>query len=137
MLDDVQDQIRAWLDREPTLSALAVLTRLKSTRPERFTDRHLRTVQRAVKVWRGHQARRIILGSSTALAAGIGDPLIGHVIPPPPDPHPRGSPAGAHSYSPRIASSGSGRPLRDARVPSGPLCGFRGRPVPAATRDAR
>jgi hypothetical protein len=66
MLDDVQDQIRAWLDREPTLSALAVLTRLKSTRPEQFTDRHLRTVQRAVKVWRGHQARRIILESSTA-----------------------------------------------------------------------
>ena len=63
MLDDVQDQIRAWLDREPTLSAVAVLARLKSTRPEQFTDRHLRTVQRAVKVWRGHQARRIILES--------------------------------------------------------------------------
>ena len=69
MLDEVQDQIRAWLDGEPTLSALEVLARLKSTRPEQFSDRHLRTVQRAVKAWRGHQARRIILESSTALAA--------------------------------------------------------------------
>jgi hypothetical protein len=119
MLDEVQDQIRAWLDGEPTLSALEVLARLKSTRPEQFSDRHLRTVQRAVKAWRGHQARRIIPESSTALAAGIRDPLqTAHVIPPPPDPHPRGSSPGAHSYSPRIASSGSERPLRDARVPS-------------------
>jgi hypothetical protein len=119
MLDDVQEQIRAWLDREPALSAVAVLTRLKSTRPEQFTDRHVRTVQRAVKAWRGHQARRIILESATAIEAGIGGPLhSGDVIPPPPDPHPHGSPPGVHSYSPRIASSGSGRPLRDARVPS-------------------
>jgi hypothetical protein len=110
MLDEVQDQIRAWLDHEPTLSAVAVLTRLKSTYPEQFTDRHVRTVQRAVKVWRAHQAHRIILQSAAAITAGIGDPLpSGDVIP---------SPPGVHSYSPRIAASGSGRPLRDARVPS-------------------
>ena len=50
MLDDVQDQIRTWLDCEPTLSALAVLTRLKLACPDRFIDQHLRTVQSAVKV---------------------------------------------------------------------------------------
>jgi hypothetical protein len=76
MLDEVQDQI------QPTLSAVAVLTRLKSTYPEQFTDRHVRTVQRAVKVWRAHQAHRIILQSATAITAGIGDPLpSGDVIP--------------------------------------------------------
>jgi hypothetical protein len=117
MLDAFHDQIRAWLDREPGLTAVAVLTRLKSTCPEQFTDCHLRTVQRAVKAWRGHQAHRIILESATALAAGVDDPLASaHVIPPPSDP--RGSPPGAHSYSPRIAPSGSGRPQSDARVPS-------------------
>ena len=111
MLDAVHDQIRAWLDGEPALTAVAVLTRLKTTYPEQFTDRHLRTVQRAVKAWRAHQARRIILDSTTVLAAGAGDPLTSA-------PHPLGSPPGVHSYSPRIAPSGSGWPLRDARVPS-------------------
>ncbi len=45
MLDEAQDQIRAWLDGEPTISALEVLRRLKLTHPDRFNDRHLRTVR--------------------------------------------------------------------------------------------
>jgi hypothetical protein len=49
MIDEVQDQICAWLDGEPSLSGLEVLGRLKLIRPDRFNDRHLRTVQRAVK----------------------------------------------------------------------------------------
>jgi hypothetical protein len=119
MLDDVQDQILAWLNREPAISALEVLRRLKSAHPERFTDSHLRTVQRTVKAWRGQQARRIILESAAVVGAGLCDPLqTEHVIPPPPDPHPRVSTTGAHSYSPRIAASDSWRSLRDARVPS-------------------
>ena len=75
MLDEVQDQIQAWLDREPAISALEVLTRLKATHSDRFTDQHLRTVQRAVKVWRGQQARRIVMASSVALSAGSVPPL--------------------------------------------------------------
>src|SRR5512132_2392333 len=119
MLDAFHDQIRAWLDREPALTAVAVLARLKTTCPEPFTDRHLRTVQRAVKAWRAHQAHRIILESVTALAAGVGEaPTFADVIP-----RPRGSPPGVHSYSPRIAPSGSGRAT--ARC-AGPLCGLRG-----------
>jgi hypothetical protein len=43
---------------------LAVLTRLKLACPDRFIDQHLRTVQRAVKVWRREQARRIILAGA-------------------------------------------------------------------------
>ncbi len=49
MLDEAQDQIRAWLDGEPTISALEVLRRLELTHPDRFNDRHLRTVHSAVK----------------------------------------------------------------------------------------
>ena len=36
MLDEVQDQIRTWLDGEPTISALEVLKRLKLTHPDWF-----------------------------------------------------------------------------------------------------
>ena len=67
MLDEVQDQIRTWLDGEPTISAFEVLRRLKLTQPVRFSDRHLRTVQRAVKAWRGQQARRIIAESAAVI----------------------------------------------------------------------
>jgi hypothetical protein len=75
MLDDVRDQMQVWLDREPAISALDVLARLKMAHPERFTDKHLRTVQRAVKAWRGRQARRIIMQSSMAVAAGLSEPV--------------------------------------------------------------
>jgi hypothetical protein len=33
MLDDVQDQILAWLDHEPAIAALEILRRLKSVHP--------------------------------------------------------------------------------------------------------
>jgi len=71
MLDEVQDQIRTWLDGEPTISALEVLRRLKLTHPDRFSDRHLRTVQRAVKAWRSQQARRIIAESAAVIVPEI------------------------------------------------------------------
>jgi hypothetical protein len=74
MLDEVRDQIRAWLDREPAISALDILRRLEAAHPERFTEKHLRTVQRAVKAWRAQQARRIILESSLAVTAAIPNP---------------------------------------------------------------
>jgi len=67
MIDEVQDQICAWLDGEPSLSGLEVLGRLKLIRPDRFSDRHLRTVQRAVKAWRSQQARRIIAESAAVI----------------------------------------------------------------------
>ena len=56
MLDELQDQVRAWLDGEPTISALEVLRLLKLICPDRFNGRHLRTVQRAVKAWTAHPA---------------------------------------------------------------------------------
>jgi hypothetical protein len=41
---------------------------IKAT-PAKFTDKHLRTIQRAVKVWRGEMAQRLILDGFTRLAA--------------------------------------------------------------------
>jgi hypothetical protein len=73
MLDEVQDQIRARLDGEPTISALEVLRRLELTHPDRFSDRHLRTVQRAVEslARRGQQACRIIAESAAVIVPEI------------------------------------------------------------------
>jgi hypothetical protein len=68
MLDDVHDQIGAWLDAEPTLSGVGVLMRLKEVDAAKFTDKHLRTVQRAVKAWRRHQARRLITDGAAVIA---------------------------------------------------------------------
>jgi hypothetical protein len=63
MLDDLREQISAWLSEEPGLSAIAILQRIQALHPDRFTDKHARTVQRAVKQWRAEQARRIITAS--------------------------------------------------------------------------
>jgi hypothetical protein len=71
MLDDVQDQLRLWLDEQPDVTATEVLVRLEATYPDRFTDKHLRTIQRAVKHGRAQAARRIIVDSVATVAAGI------------------------------------------------------------------
>jgi hypothetical protein len=71
MLDGVQDRLQAWVHAEPGITAIEVLMRLKAIDPDRFTDKHLRTVQRAVKRGRMQAARRLILESVAAVAAGI------------------------------------------------------------------
>jgi hypothetical protein len=71
MLDDVQDQLRLWLDEQPDVTATEVLVRLEAMYPDRFTDKHLRTIQRAVKHGRAQAARRIIVDSVATVAAGI------------------------------------------------------------------
>jgi hypothetical protein len=58
MLDDLREQIGAWLAEEPGLPAIAVLERKKTLHPDRLSDKHARTVQRAVKRWRAEQAHR-------------------------------------------------------------------------------
>ena len=47
MVAEHEEQVRAWLDAEPSLSAQAVLTRLIEAMPTKFNDKHLRTIQRA------------------------------------------------------------------------------------------
>jgi hypothetical protein len=66
-LDPVQREIDAWLAEQPTLSAVAVLDRLRVLHPGIFDDLHVRTVQRAVKAWRSRRARGIILEGTMAL----------------------------------------------------------------------
>jgi hypothetical protein len=68
MLDDLREQIGGWLAEEPGLPAIAMLERIKRLYPDRFSDKHARTVQRAVKRWRAEQAHRIITESAVAIA---------------------------------------------------------------------
>jgi hypothetical protein len=67
MLDDLREQISGWLSEQPGLPGIAVLERLKVLHPDRFTDKHERTVQRAVKRWRAEQARQVIFESAVAI----------------------------------------------------------------------
>jgi hypothetical protein len=71
MLDDMHEQIRAWVAEAPGVTATEILVRLKATHPDRFTDKQARTVQRAVKQWRALEARRIITEGAAAIGAGL------------------------------------------------------------------
>ena len=62
MLDAVRDQLLAWLEAQPALTAVAALERLRALHSDRFTEDHLRTVQRFMKVRRLTMAREVLLG---------------------------------------------------------------------------
>ena len=68
MMDAFADQVRAWLEAQPALSAQEVLARLTAEAPDRFSALQLRTVQRTVKRWRGELAQRVLRGEMQPLA---------------------------------------------------------------------
>jgi hypothetical protein len=74
MVDEHETQVRAWLEVEPSLSAQAILDRLIEAAPARFTGKQLRTIQRAVKAYRGEIAHRLILDGFTPHAATASAP---------------------------------------------------------------
>jgi hypothetical protein len=73
LLDDYEGQVRAWLDAEPALSAQAILIRLIDAVPGRFNEKHLRTVQRAVRTWRGAIARSLLRDGAAFLVGTSAD----------------------------------------------------------------
>lgn len=61
MLGAHEATIRSWLQAEPGITAVEALRRLQNmTPPGEFTDRHLRTVQRALQAWRADAIRQWI-----------------------------------------------------------------------------
>ena len=62
MLVAVRDQLLAWLEAKPALSAVDALERLRGLHPDRFSAEHLRAVQRFMKVRRLTMAREVLLG---------------------------------------------------------------------------
>ena len=69
MLDPHRTEIEAWLEAQPDMTAVVVLARLRQRHPDRLADLHLRTVQRAVKVWREQQAKRVVRCGTEVLGA--------------------------------------------------------------------
>ena len=49
-----------WLQEDPDASAVALLSRLQSAYPDRFSRAHLRTLQRRVQKWRGIMASKLV-----------------------------------------------------------------------------
>lgn len=61
MLDAYELQVREWLKVEPGISAVDTLKLLQDVAPiGTFTDKHLRTVQRALEAWRAEAIRQWI-----------------------------------------------------------------------------
>lgn len=63
MMDRVEAMVRGWMEERPGIGADEVVCRLMALDSGRFRQSHLRTVQRALRRWRGDQARRLLAGS--------------------------------------------------------------------------
>ncbi len=83
MLDAVRDQLLAWLEAHPALSAVDALERLRGLHPDRFGADHLQTVQRFMKVRRATMAREVLLGPRVPMSGASPDigPAPDRVIP--------------------------------------------------------
>ena len=53
-----------WLQEDPDATAKALLERLQSNYPDRFTDAQLRTLQRRVQHWRGIMAKKLVYAAA-------------------------------------------------------------------------
>ncbi len=69
MPDAMRDQLLAWLEAQPALSAVDALERLRGLRPDRFSADHLRTVQRLMEVQREAMAREVLLAPPSSTVA--------------------------------------------------------------------
>ena len=49
-----------WLQEDPDARAVALLGRLPQAEPDRFSDTHLRTLQRRVQQWRGIMSKELV-----------------------------------------------------------------------------
>ncbi|MDR6861350.1 hypothetical protein [Variovorax guangxiensis] len=72
MLDAYEDQVRSWLQRQPGMTAVEILKRLRELSPAgTFTDKHLRTVQRALSAWRADAIRQWIDQCRLEIEVGV------------------------------------------------------------------
>ena len=53
-----------WLQAEPDATGKALMARLQSEHPDRFTEAQLRTMQRRVKEWRGIMAKQLVYATT-------------------------------------------------------------------------
>ena len=67
--EGVWSDVLGWLQAEPDATGKALMARLQSEHPDRFTEAQLRTLQRRVKEWRGIMAKNLVYASSNAGSA--------------------------------------------------------------------
>ena len=73
--DGVWGDVLVWLQAEPDATGKALMARLQSANPDRFTEAQLRTMQRRVKQWRGIMAKKLVYaGTDEPSAASTGLP---------------------------------------------------------------
>ena len=58
--EGVWGDVLVWLQAEPDATGKALMARLQSEHPDRFTEAQLRTMQRRVKEWRGIMANKLV-----------------------------------------------------------------------------
>ena len=63
--------VLSWLQEDPDAKAIALLNRLKSAYPDRFSDTHLRTLQRRVQQWRGIMSKELVYAAAGEPMAGL------------------------------------------------------------------
>ena len=62
--EGVWGDVLVWLPAEPDATGQALLARLQSEHPDRFTEAQLRTMQRRVKEWRGSMAKKLVYATA-------------------------------------------------------------------------
>ena len=55
--EGVWTDVLGWLQAEPDTTGTALMARLQSEHPDRFSEAQLRTLQRRLKEWRGIMAK--------------------------------------------------------------------------------
>ena len=73
-LEGVWGDVLVWLQAEPDATGKALMARLQSEHPDRFTEAQLRTMQRRVKQWRGIMAKKLVYagtGESSTEPSGL------------------------------------------------------------------
>ena len=82
--EEVWLDVLLWLQAEPDATGKALMARLQSEHPDRFSESQLRTMQRRVKEWRGILAKQLVYGSDGSVIpewSGMPEPALVGVDP--------------------------------------------------------
>ena len=62
--EGIRGDVLVWLQAEPDTKWKALMAILRVEHPDRFTEAHLRTMQRIVKEWRGMMAKKLFYAAT-------------------------------------------------------------------------
>ena len=72
--EGVWGNVLVWLRAEPDATGKALMGRLKSEHPDRFSEAQLRTMQRRLKEWRGIMAKELVYAGTAAASTAPSGP---------------------------------------------------------------